>query len=500
VIVLLDTTVFGADPVGAGDAWQVLALAAPTWGIRVAVTEVVVAEAVANYQRDIVDVRAALEGWAKKKRVGALGLSDAFNAAERVLSAGVADYANRLQETLKASGVEVLPIADIPHMELVTRATTRRRPCDDKGDGYRDSLNWLTLLALARAEPEEQIIWVSDNTRDFGSESEGDDSVLHPDLIDDLDSISARERVSWKLKLADAVLALAEKYAPGSESDIKQVQEKVRNASVLEFLARELLPSAAQQSVSPRQCALPLETRFARLRSLEGIRNLELIVKGVVPDERAVAEFTVEVDAGIDADLVYPADVPGFGTITSTRFINKPLLLRGLITLGKFEKPVGAELAAIESLPDDPGRSQWQTHHQELQAASERMRLATEALARSIYENQESMRQAAEAGRSVYESPAVRDTVRWLNEHQETIRQAARAAEAGQSVYEEAVRDTVRWLNEHQETIRQAAQAAEAARGFTSPGSKAEPNSGRENQRPESQSDDAPPPEPSDSG
>lgn len=395
MIVLLDTTVLTADPTCAGNAWRVLVLAAPAWGIRIATTEVVVAEAVANYQRQVEEARAGLKGWAKKKRLGALGLRDAFTVADETLSAGAASYHERLDEILRASNVNILSIANFPHTELVTRATARRRPCDDKGDGYRDTLNWLTLLALATDHPEERVIWVSNNTDDFGSGSGEAKAVLHPHLIEDLNSISASERVSWELSLADTVLALAAEYAPGTEADIKQVQEKVRNDSVLEFLAMELLAPALELHISPQDCGLPLQTVSASLRFVGGIRNLNLVVKGIISNEGSLAEFTVEVDAGIDTIQAFPEDTLGAGISTSTCYINKPLLLRGLVTLDRFERPVGAELAGIESLPDDPGRSQWQTL---LQAAPEIIRQAGEA-ARWLRENDETIRQMREAMR-----------------------------------------------------------------------------------------------------
>jgi predicted nucleic acid-binding protein len=141
VIVLLDTTVFSADTLCAKAAWKALALAAPGWGIRVAVTEVVVAEAVANYQRRIETLRSELKVWVEKKNAEDHGLIRAFEAAQIVLSAESAEYAGHLNENIKASSVEILPVAQIPHMELVARATARRRPCDDHGNGYRDTLN-----------------------------------------------------------------------------------------------------------------------------------------------------------------------------------------------------------------------------------------------------------------------------------------------------------------------------------------------------------------------
>ena len=303
MIVLLDATVIGSDLGCSSAAWQVLALATPGWGVKVAVTEVVVAEAVALYQRKIEAAHIGLERWAEK-HLAAIGLPEARSAAESVLSDAASAYADRLRANLKASHVDLLAVTDMPHMVLVRRATDRRRPCNDKGDGYRDTLNWLTLLALAKSQPEEQIVWVSDNTGDFGADDQDDESAFHPHLIEDLESISAREVVSWKRTLADAVLGLAAEYAPGSEADLKRVKEKVRDASVLTFLTTELLPSAIQQPLSPRLCALPSETQSAVLVSAERARNLKLDVKGVVSGS-AVAEFTIEVDAGIDATMVF---------------------------------------------------------------------------------------------------------------------------------------------------------------------------------------------------
>jgi PIN domain len=427
MIVLLDTTVLTSDPTCAGNAWRVLVLAAPAWGIKIALTEVVVAEAVANYERELKEVRAALAGWAEKKRLGALGLREAFTAADEVLSVADAHYHERLDETLRASNVNVLPIANFPHTEIIKRATARTRPCNDKGDGYRDTLNWLTLLALAKDQPKEEIIWVSGNTADFGSGSGEDKAALHPHLIEDLDSISASERVSWDLSLADTVLALAAKYAPGTEEDIKQVQEKVRNDSVLEFLAMELLVPALQQSISAQDCGLPLETISASLRFVGGIRNLKLTVKGIISDERALAEFTVEVDAGIDVTLALPSDTLDAEIITSARYINKPLLLRGLVTLDRFERPVGAELAQIESFPDDPGRTQWQT---QFQAAPE-ITLQIGQAARWLRENEEAIRQMREAARPFQENQEIirqmSEVRQWLRENEEAIRQMREA-------------------------------------------------------------------------
>ena len=410
MIVLLDTTVFSADPLCAKAAWKVLALSAPGWGIRVAVTDVVVAEAVANYCRDVGTLQTGLEAWTERKRFGDYGLEEASSAAKDILSAKIGLYESHLKENLETSSVEILPVAQIPHMELVARATARRRPCDDNGDGYRDTLNWLTVLNVARENPDERIIWVSFNSKDFGASEDSSGTVLHPHLAEDLNEIAAGERVSWKHTLAEAVLAVAEEFSPGEQQDIEKVHEKAREASVLSFLVGEVLTSALDYPIDPRRCALPIETESAKFRSLDGIRNLNLFVRGVGAFGTA-AEFTVEVDAGIDAVLVFSDPAPGTESVTSNRYINKPILLRGLITLGKkFENPIGAQLAEVESLPGDPDRKLWETGHRANQSSLERhamlrarANVAHEAALSAIV-NTQAFREASEAAASVYES------------------------------------------------------------------------------------------------
>jgi hypothetical protein len=114
--------------------------------------------------------------------------------------------------------------------------------------------------------------------------------------------------------------------------------------------------------VNPRRCALPLATRSARILTLGPSRNLKLNLKGL-SDGEAVTEFTVEADASLAANL--GSEDPSEYSVLSTDetgsvvLIEKPLIIRGLLTLGQFERPLGGEIASIASLPDDPGRQQW---------------------------------------------------------------------------------------------------------------------------------------------
>lgn len=140
MIVLLDANVLLRDPMCEGHVWRVLAHAPESWNLRVFVTEVVVAETVARYQAEVATV---LTGWGKITKGSArLGLEDAASNVVQAVRAAIEGYEAHLRDSLSAAHVELIPPPDVPHMELVARSVTRRRPCDDKGDGYRDTLNW----------------------------------------------------------------------------------------------------------------------------------------------------------------------------------------------------------------------------------------------------------------------------------------------------------------------------------------------------------------------
>jgi hypothetical protein len=358
VILLLDTTVLGADPLCQSDAWQLIAHASPLWGVKVAITEVVQAEAVAGYKRRVSYAKAGLDKWADKY-VGALGLTEANNAAGKALEAALDSYPTKLQERLNAAGVDVLPAPSVSHMELVERATQRRRPCDDKGDGYRDTLNWLALLDLVKADASERVIWVSDNSSDFGEGSESDE--LHFQLKEELEALGALDRVSWVRSLAEAVLALVTEYAPGSEADLKEATEQLRDASLFDYLRNNTVPELLSYKLSPRRCALPLGARSARVLAVGDSRELTLDLKGVVSDGPVVAEFSMEVDATIA--VAETAEASGITVVSEESVeapvIEKPLVLRGLLTLGLYGRPVSVQLASVEARTDDPGRAGW---------------------------------------------------------------------------------------------------------------------------------------------
>ena len=107
----------------------------------------------------------------------------------------VADRCNKYKDFLEMFIIEsgMTVAEDYPeasHKDIVQRALQRKKPFKADGStGYRDYLVWLTCLETARRYTNEEIHFISSNTRDFADPN--DKEKLHSDLLSDL--------VEWKI-------------------------------------------------------------------------------------------------------------------------------------------------------------------------------------------------------------------------------------------------------------------------------------------------------------
>jgi hypothetical protein len=355
---MLDANVLLADPMCEGKVWRVLAHAPAAWNLRVIVPEVALAEAIGKYglffEVAMDDFQKATKGWTR------LGLGSVAGDASSAAHAVLAEYDIHLRNSLAAANVEVLPPPDVPHMQVVARSVSRRRPCDDNGDGYRDTLNWLKVLELAAAEDQE-IVWVS-RDGDFSDET---GTGLHGDLLEDLAAIGASERVRLVKDLWAAVLQLAAQYSSDA-SDMTALRDELQDQTVLNYLSAFLSEGAAQIHLVARECGLPLETKGVVVEALDDVQELSYEVKGGVAQGEAVAGFTLTAEVSMRVAIpldaarnAAPDDVLLTSDDGATVRLRKRLVFRGVLQLGRYDRPLGAEITNIEAMPDDPGVALW---------------------------------------------------------------------------------------------------------------------------------------------
>ena len=352
MIVILDAQVVLTDPMFSGVAWRVLAHAGSDWGIDLRLPRVALAESVAGYGRHCDEAIAKLEKWKQQQqRLGDIDVSAVVSS----LTDRKGTYAALLEQNLSKLPASVQEPPSVGHMVLVERATSRRRPCNREGDGYRDTLIWLSILEIVGDDDEAEVALVSNNTNDFGRE--GRSSQLHQDLIEDLDAINASTRVRWFTTIQDLVSEIAKDRADAE--DLSKVSTDLVRTSVSDYVRTTLFAELSGRSLSLRRCALPRDVEGAVLSAIEAPEFVDSTITPT-PGGEALAEFDVAVEAAVE--LRYPdseadeagswADVP--------EFMAKPLRLQGLVVLDNLGRPVSGEVREVTALPDDPNHALWQ--------------------------------------------------------------------------------------------------------------------------------------------
>lgn len=355
IYVILDTTAVMADRLCTGIAWRILAAAALSWDVHVFVPEVAVLEAVAGYQRQAIEAGQALQAWADKHG-SRLGIHTGHPETQAALSKASESYDSDLRDCLTKLGAAILPPADISHRTLVQRATSRRRPMNSKGDGYRDALNWLTVLSLAEQHPGSRVIWVSNNTRDFGAPD--DPSRLHDHLIEDLTELDAHNNVSWVHTLQDLVLLLAAEHAPGV-TGLAEIQATVQEQSLRTYVS-DLIPAEQGRALDPPRCGLPPGTSSATIAAVRELQDIQFGSPGQGPGGKTIIQFSCTARTTIKAT---PLQNPAFSylgiPVADEGTIVKPLMYSGIVTADEYGRADEGEITVVEAISDDPGLMFW---------------------------------------------------------------------------------------------------------------------------------------------
>ena len=160
--------VLDANVIISGNYWtsrriQELVSAAGVLGYQIHVPHVALDETIGKYSRDVADgirsLKSALDQLSRLLR-RELELPSRELDPQEISNA----FRNSLIDQFSASNVNLLNYPTISHEQMVERATSRIRPFDEHGSGYRDTLVWFTVLELA-TQVEGQIILVTEGQR-----------------------------------------------------------------------------------------------------------------------------------------------------------------------------------------------------------------------------------------------------------------------------------------------------------------------------------------------
>jgi PIN domain-containing protein len=235
VQVLLDATVLVADWRLGSNLFRVLRREVLFHRCAVFIPDLVIREVQSRYAATCERAVAKMDsGAALLRRVGAT--SEGIAPALDIEQAGV-EYGEWLRKALRQElRATIVPTPTIPADDVIDRAIERRRPFDDEGRGYRDTLIWLSALEMAKDGP---VVLISADKRAFYERNS--ETELHGSLVRELAELGLPiERVSLYLDLgafADQQIAplqetldqLGERYA-STRPEGKELRQEISAA------------------------------------------------------------------------------------------------------------------------------------------------------------------------------------------------------------------------------------------------------------------------------
>ncbi|ROO82601.1 hypothetical protein EDD29_0082 [Actinocorallia herbida] len=298
-------------------SWRILGLMGRQWGVHIKIPRVVAAEAVGKLGRDLAEEELSpLRKVARKYKDSA-----AFAAALREVEDKISREKEQFMEDARSLGAELIEPAAVPVLEMVRRQVERRRPCDSKGDGYRDTLNWLTVLDVAERNPDEEIVWVTSDT-DFGNPQA---RKLHEELLAE----AAERGVADRLRVASSIRMVVDDLIklyklPEREHDARlELSEK----AIRTFILESLLPGLKDGYE---------ETKSATAINMPGADEIELGEMAGLEAGGVVCSFSTAVEVE-------------YGDFTPV--MSYTLLVSGVVTTDKFDQPREGDINEVE--PED---------------------------------------------------------------------------------------------------------------------------------------------------
>jgi hypothetical protein len=271
-----------------------------------------------------------------------------------------AAYEEALREKLTVLGARIQPIPDVDHALLVKRATERRRPCDNNGNGYRDTLIWETILVVATEG--DDVVFVTNDT-DFTVEEEGERD-LHPDLLADLEEAGVDVEIAIVTDLHTAI----RQYLVHGKAEVADLAHQVRLESLNEWLQdAALYEEALQAKVDPEAAGLPRSATGAEIEYVEDVADVTDYSLLRKLGDSVLIEFEVRADAAVDmwvdewdADDLTDVRVREHGRLGQVQVqLVKPLNFDCLVTLDSFGRPEALEITRVHADEDDAGLIAW---------------------------------------------------------------------------------------------------------------------------------------------
>jgi predicted nucleic acid-binding protein len=158
------------------------------------IPEIVFKETIHKYEEKLISELSNYDNTVNK--LNSLLDDTVFKKVNIDISKKVSKYSNFLKNVKKpsydSSKEIIVKYKDSFLEETIRRAIYRLKPCSNKGQEFRDTILWLTIIDYLKSiyKDDRKIIFISNNFKEF-ADSETKNKNLHPDLFKEVNELRA---------------------------------------------------------------------------------------------------------------------------------------------------------------------------------------------------------------------------------------------------------------------------------------------------------------------
>jgi hypothetical protein len=272
--------------------------------LRLCVPEVVVREVTRHYSRAVGPVyRELRQAQHHARKVGVLPSDLTALASLPDKTDLITQYEQSLRHDIGRRKGEVLPLPQVEHQWVLDRIFGPLKPSKQDEDSYRDNLIWKSVVELAaNKKPADEIVFITNNSRDFGDGSGGLHEHLRDDLVtSDLDP-DAITLMGTPKEYVDLYFAQQDRLRAQLEERILQP------GPVRDDLEETLADSLEGEPLPHMELQLPAEGDISDVRteSVNKIKEVEITDIYHLYDGEFVVGLTVKVDVDVSYTVAAP--------------------------------------------------------------------------------------------------------------------------------------------------------------------------------------------------
>ncbi|MGV0152066.1 PIN domain-containing protein [Rhodococcus sp. GB-02] len=338
-IVVLDSNILCNTPFLQAEALQSFSDHAVERRIKVVVPEVVVMETVNVVRRTWEEELGKVSGF----RINACGIANELEAVTSAVSAKIASYENDLRLRLSTLGFDIVPVPDVPHIEIARRASESVAPYLPKSskENYRDTLIWLTVLDVAESNPDDVVWFLSENHKDFGhkaTQSSRNDRFT-VGLLQELTERGLTGRVRYSTDLFALEQHFASEWEPIDSAELAARSEMLSMSILSESLSRTLVGFPLDPDQTGMSDSVIRAHIIGAAAQLDGWSFHEAAGRG---EKRWTAKFIVPIEV----------DISTIESATTNEF-TKTLNISGVVTVEADGTPTALSIVSAIALPGD---------------------------------------------------------------------------------------------------------------------------------------------------